>query len=397
MKIAYVCADPGVPVYGGQKGCSIHVQEMIHALTSLGHDVYLHAANLGNAEADNLCPVPTHKLPRASRALSRTKRERYSVLANTALRRALITNGPFDLVYERYSLWSFAAMRWSREGNIPGVLEVNAPLIREQARYRGLVDQKSANKVVSRCFRDAQVITAVSREVADYVGEFPDTRNKTYVLPNGVNPTRFKNMWSQPRSTDLPFTVGFVGSLKPWHGIEVLVEAFENIYRHNPDSHLLIVGDGPVRHQIEASLRAKGLESSATLTGIVDPSQIPALLGQMDVAIAPYPALDDFYFSPMKIFEYMAAGLPIIASSVGQVAEIITDEVHGLLCPPGNAAALTESLLCLRNDISLRCRLGLAARAKVFRQHTWQQVAERMIDATAPAPLSPAMMVQANV
>jgi glycosyltransferase involved in cell wall biosynthesis len=92
----------------------------------------------------------------------------------------------------------------------------------------------------------------------------------------------------------------------------------------------------------------------------------------MDVAVAPYPNLTRFYFSPLKVYEYMAAGLPVVASRLGQLEGLIRHGINGLLCPPGDAAALADTLAGLRADPGLRRRLGETARATVLRQHTWE-------------------------
>jgi glycosyltransferase involved in cell wall biosynthesis len=130
---------------------------------------------------------------------------------------------------------------------------------------------------------------------------------------------------------------------------------------------------------LEADLRARGLRELAHFTGAVDPDQVPGLLASMDVAVAPYPRLANFYFSPLKVYEYMAAGLPVVAGRIGQLAEILDHEQTGLLCPPGDAQALAEALDRLRHDAVLRRRLGRAAQATVLRKHTWAAVARRIL------------------
>jgi glycosyltransferase involved in cell wall biosynthesis len=398
MRIAYVCADPGIPVFGRKrgevrvKGCSIHVQEMIRALIHLGARVELFATCAEGEPPSDLRGVPVHPLPPVA-GVELAGRERAALAANNGLRAALQRAGPFDLVYERYSLWSFAGMRYARESGIPGLLEVNAPLIEEQAEHRGLVDRPAAERVMSRAFADATRLIAVSEEVAAYLGRQVCTSGRVLVVPNGVDPGRFRpglpaSLPGGPGS----FTVGFVGALKPWHGLLNLTEAFARLRDREPSARLLIVGDGPEGRRTAEDLSARGLGGAAHLTGPVEPNSIPGLLASMDVAVAPYTALRDFYFSPLKVYEYLAAGLPVVASRVGQLDGLIEHGVNGLLCPPDEPAALAEALDALRIDRGLRRRLGEAARATVLRGHTWEAAARRVLDSAgvAPAPSTPA-------
>jgi glycosyltransferase involved in cell wall biosynthesis len=121
-----------------------------------------------------------------------------------------------------------------------------------------------------------------------------------------------------------------------------------------------------------------GLAGAAHLTGMVAPTQVPGLLASMDVAVCPYPK-QRFYFSPLKVYEFMAAGLPVVASRIGQLGELIEDEMTGLLCPPGDTTALADALDRLRRDPVLRRRLGQAARASAIRDHTWHAVVDRIL------------------
>jgi glycosyltransferase involved in cell wall biosynthesis len=250
------------------------------------------------------------------------------------------------------------------------------------------VDRPGAEEVARRVFRAATVLLAVSAEVASYLGGYLQARGRIHVVPNGVNPERFSPAFRRLRGRGEKFMVGFVGSLKPWHGLPTLVEAFSHLHRRYPDTHLLIVGDGPERTRLLDELTRHGLCGAATLCGAVSPAEVPRLLAGMDAAVAPYLQHTPFYFSPLKVYEYMAAGVPVVASRVGQLAELIEHGVTGLLCPPGDALALAAALEELKEAPGLGQRLGGEARATVLRGHTWEAVAERIfrLAAVAPAP-----------
>jgi glycosyltransferase involved in cell wall biosynthesis len=278
-------------------------------------------------------------------------------------------------------------MEYARARSLPAFLEVNAPLIEEQAEFRGLIDRAGALASARRAFEAATVLFAVSDEVASYLNLFSETRGKVHVVPNAVSPERFpeglRPSLPAPPGT---FTVGFLGSMKPWHGVEDLVAAFAKLRAESGDNRLLLVGDGPARTPVEAQVRAQGLAERVHFTGAVEPAKVPGLLASMDVAVAPYRPLQQFYFSPLKVYEYMAAGLSVVASAVGQLNQLIEPEINGLLVPPGDVPALANALERLRKDPEKRTLLGRAGRRKVLAHHTWDALARRIVDLAGRSP-----------
>lgn len=376
MRIAYVCADRGVPVFG-HKGCSVHVQEVVRALTRQGHEVEVFASRTGGDTPPGFEDVKVHKLPKVPKG-DPAIRERASHDANRRLYAMLDGEGPFDVVYERYSLWSFAGMEYAADADVPGLLEVNAPLIEEQALHRELSDRVGAVRVAEHAFGKATALLPVSNEVAEYLRGWPMARGRIHTTPNGVDAGRFPEDLA-PSLPDSAFTVGFVGTLKPWHGLPALVEAFEVLHKEDANARLLIVGDGPGREEMERSLAESGLSDASHFTGAVGPEEVPPLLASMDAAVAPYPMQSQFYFSPLKVYEYMAAGLPVVASRIGQLDGLISHGEDGILTSPGSPIAISEALGELRKDASLRARLGKNARKTVMESHTWDAVAGRIM------------------
>jgi glycosyltransferase involved in cell wall biosynthesis len=376
MRVAYICMDPGVPVFGS-KGCSVHVQEIARALIRRGARVDLFASRLEGAPPEELEGVDVHELPLAGKG-GTAERERAQREANQALTKAL-QGRAYDLVYERYSLWCHAGIDFARRRSIGSVLEVNAPLIEEQAAHRSLVDREGAEAVARHLFRGASAVVCVSEEVARHVKSLGGPTERVHVVPNGVSAERFAQFAPALLPTNGSFTVGFVGTLKPWHGLNHLIEAFDGLSRRVPHVRLLMVGHGPERAELERVCASRGLDGKVHWTGAVAPREVPGLLRSMDVAVAPYPATDRFYFSPLKVLEYMAAGLPVVASDVGQIGQVLEDGKTGLLVPPGDAAALCQAVYRLWSDVELRRNLGTAARRHVLAHHTWDQVLTRIL------------------
>ena len=389
LRVAYVSADPGVPVFG-HKGCSVHVQEILRALLRRpdvsGVDLY--TARTGGPAPADLSRVTVHALPPLPKG-DFAPREQAALANNVRVREMLEADGPFDLLYERYSLWSHAPIEYAAAHAIPGMLEVNAPLIEEQATHRGLADRAGAEAVAARVFSAASGVIAVSEEVRQNVIARGGDRRRVHVIPNGVDPSRFPDDLKPDRPAPPGvFTVGFVGMMRPWHGLPVLLDAVARLRRVDPHVRLLVVGDGPEREGIEAEASRHRLTGAIEITGVVARDAVPGLLASMDAATAPYADAGQFYFSPLKVYEYMAAGRAIAASRVGQLAGVIQDGVTGLLCEPGNPAALADALDRLRRDPPLRDRLGSAARHVARERHTWDAVVGRILHLSAGARTS---------
>ena len=337
-RVAYVCADPGVPVFG-HKGCSIHVQEMIRALEREGATVELFAACRGGEAPDDLAHVPVRELAMPG-ALEPPVRERALLRACELAADEFEAAGRVDLLYERYSLWSCATLERARALRAPSVLEINAPLPEEQRRHRQLVDVASAERVARRALRAASVNVAVSDSVAHWARARAGGR-PVVTIPNGVDVDRFDTATEQ-RSPDV-FTIGFVGSLRPWHGVMVLVEAFRRLALDDPAYRLVIAGDGPELDKARAALDTSGLSGRATLPGAVPHADVPRIVASFDVATAPYTA-EQRYFSPLKVIEYLAAARPVVASATGFDDPIVVDGVTALLVDAGDAQDLASAV-----------------------------------------------------
>ena len=153
-------------------------------------------------------------------------------------------------------------MEYAKERDIPGILEVNAPLINEQEKHRTLINRQSAEMVAKKVFNAADAVVAVSDEIGKYLNQWPETKNKVHVVPNGIDPDKFiaKNKSSYPIGVNRPFTIGFIGTLKPWHGLNELIEAFFFFQSTHQKARLEIVGDGPEKKLIDTANFQEGTD-----------------------------------------------------------------------------------------------------------------------------------------
>ncbi len=395
MRVAYILADLGIPL-PGTKGASVHAQAIIRAIGELGHEVVCYACRAeeqdgrkgqASVRAVGLDPILAglvESLSRSARTPERRalrRRELSGLCLNDPFRKAVEDDHlrrPFDLLLERYSLWSLAGARLSRDLSVPLLLEVNAPLPEEERRFRSLALAPVARAVRRLAFREASGIVAVSREMAEGAVRQGADPSRVVIVPNGFEPALFRPA-AAPRPRRDGFTIGFLGSLKPWHGIEALCRAFALLARDDPGTRLLLVGDGPLHAWVDAFAARAHLRDRIELTGRMAHERVPGQLRRFDVAVAPYADGDGFYFSPLKLFEYMASGLPIVASRIGQIAEVLAHGRTALLVPPGDPPALARAVRRLRRSEALRRSLGRAAARTAHENYRWRDAALKVM------------------
>ena len=366
MRIAYVTVDPGIPVFG-TKGASVHIQEVVRELIRRGHDVTVHTTRAGRDIPDDLAGLEVIETRIEADDPGARERAQQEVSARIAAR---IIAGGADLVYERYSLFSTALAEVAEATGAAGILEVNAPLIEEQRTHRVLVDEEAAAKALARQVAAATATVAVSDPVRDWVRERTGSES-VHTVPNGVSITRIV-----PRPEDIGDpVVTFVGTLKPWHGVADLLAAAALAKR---PWKLRIIGDGPERAALEE--QAAGLGIEVDFRGAVAPADMPGQLAGSAIGVAPYPDLggeQQQYFSPLKVYEYLAAGLPVVASAVGQLPQILGE--LGTLVSPSDPAALAAAIDTLAADPVLRGKLGWRGRMQAEEKHSWAGAVDRIL------------------
>jgi glycosyltransferase involved in cell wall biosynthesis len=140
-----------------------------------------------------------------------------------------------------------------------------------------------------------------------------------------------------------------------------------------------VIGTGPEHDRLAQLAAELGIADRVRLRGAVAPEEVPAVLHGLDIAVAPYPA-GDHYFSPLKVYEYLAAGLPVIASAIGTLPEMLREGELGVLVAPGDVDALAAALDALAADRGRRERLGRAAREAAVAEHDWRRRCRDLLD-----------------
>ena len=379
-----------------EDGQAVHIRALIDAFEALGHEVLevslvkRAAVGAGNGRegAGRSRWGWVTRLPRFARELAEYG---YNGLARQALMKEAAFFAP-DFLYERYAFGNAAGVLAARRLKKPLVLEVNSPMVVELSRTRGLSFPGLARKLEDHVFRSADrvcVVTGVLRDMLIEQGVQPE---RLLVTPNGVDLALYdggdpaerrraaRRELGLPRAREgeeEPLVLGFVGYFREWHRLDVCLRALEHPALAN--AVLVLVGQGPVRSALEREAAERGVADRLFLCGSRPHSAVPGLLPAFDVGLIP--AINP-YASPLKLHEYMAARLAVIAPDQPNLREVLTPDEDALLVAPGDAEAMSDALVRLAEDAALRSRLGTAARATLERRElTWQANARRVIAA----------------
>jgi glycosyltransferase involved in cell wall biosynthesis len=270
-----------------------------------------------------------------------------------------------DWVYERFALFQSLGAPFARRG-IPWILETNALLTEEASRERsGVVLTGIARRLERDAYHACTALIAISQALADQlVAEMGVRREKIAVVPNGVDVHRFDpTRVSAPRLAGA-FTVLFVGSLASWQGLDVLLRAMALV----DHVHLRVAGDGPERAALVALTEELQISDRVRFLGRVAPDEVPALIAAADVCYSGHSA----FRSPLKLYEYMAMGRPVISSAVPDAIAALVDHVSGFLFPPGDVDGLVRALQAALGTRECLDLMGERARRDAVARHSWE-------------------------
>lgn len=316
---------------------------------------------------------------------------------NAALEREaldIIHDRQVAFIYQRYTLNGYAAVRLSQRWGVPLVTEYNGSEVWVARHWgRPLKYEALSSRIERLNLRASHLVSVVSAPLADEVRAQGVEPRRVLVNPNGVDPDRYHpdvdgSAVRARLGLEGKTVIGFIGTFGPWHGAEVLAEAFVRLLRARPalreSVRLLWIGDGVTLPRVREILATGGALESCVFSGLVPQEEGPAHLAACDVFASPHvPNADGspFFGSPTKLFEYMAMGRGIVASDLDQIGEVLQDERTALLVPPGDADALASALGRLVVDAPLGRALGDAARREVLARFTWRAHVHRMVQA----------------
>ncbi|MGI8801714.1 MAG: glycosyltransferase family 4 protein [Solirubrobacteraceae bacterium] len=370
----YLSADPGVPVHGA-KGASVHVRALVGALHELGHRVTVASPRLEPGDSPLpegvqtiAIPAVAPKLALDGEALDELKRAQTEALSR------LVGATAIDVIYERYSLHGVAGARLARALGVPLLLEVNAPLREEARRFRTLPHPDAAAADEREVLAAAARVFAVSEPLAGWLHTEGVPAERIEVTPNAFPPPSPGE--KEPLGPDELAVVGFAGGLKPWHGIATLLAGFRAALDGGARMRLEIAGAGPCGDLLDGLSLAP---EHFRWHGHLEHATMLRMLAGWDIGVAPFTALPGFYFSPLKLGEYMAAGLCPVVSDLPPLRAAVEDGRSGVLVAPDDPRALGEALLGLDRDRDRLRRLGASARRHATAGPSWQDTARRVL------------------
>ena len=411
MKIAHIYQESNIK-FSEPQAAQLHIYHTIHGLQQAGHQVsllalqgrqVLHTEDLEVFKSDKRLVSHYGQLGLSGTALfkgfeSGVRRLQSELhLPYLALFDSYRTAEAgyknlkgFDLIHERFNLLALGGAWASRKLGIPFVLEVNADLL-EQRKFKG-VPEKGIRRLFAvwatqMCFNAASKIICISGSLKNHLSKRWNLENdKLTVLPCAADVDAFvpKQNGELVRQ-DLGLTndpvILWLGGFYPWHDLDLLLDSFTLIRQRQPNTKLVLVGDGQTRQAIVRKIQKNGIEQSVIMTGSIPHSRVPEMVSIADVAVvpsAPVSASHGGTGTPLKLFEYMAAGKAIVATALNEAVEVIQDGQNGLLVEAGDVNKFAESTLKLINNPKERNRLGQNARAQAVKQYSWEHYTKRL-------------------
>ena len=390
MRILYYSPHPELNL-SDKTGYGTHMREMIQAFEQAGHEVMpvimggLVRNGTGQAKKKRsslLKRILKALVPKYIwRSLKDRRLMQFDLKAESALEKKVKSFHP-DLIYERAYYLQVCGVNVASRNRITHFLEVNAPYIDETFEF-----EQSSSYYSSLALKNEELqlnlstkVFVVSSALKDYfVKKYKGLlSDKIIITPNCVNLDKVtvneltKKAVIEKYNLQGKIVIGFVGSIFPYHGVDVLIKAFNEVYKKNNKVKLMIVGDGLILEQLKSFSKTLEASDNIVFTGNVPYSEVFSFIDLMDVSVL---ATTEWYCSPIKLFEYGAMGKAIVAPDTQSVRDVIENGKDGLLVKSG-CEFLSSALMKLIDNPALRTEIGITFKKKIENRYTWIKNAE---------------------
>lgn len=364
----------------------VHINEITQALRTLGHQVdILSPGGVNKIAGDDIKKKKVFKLLSKSPEFLFELMELFYNFISYKKLSALLRQNKYDLLYERYAIFNLAGIKAAHRFGIPAILEVNYTSFMPLYRRRTRALKPLAHFIDRKILNQSDGLVVVSTYLKQHLLNLGIKESKIIVSTNAANPKKFNpSIDSTPIKKQYELTgkkvIGFVGGFYPWHGLEILVDCFIEIIGKYQDVLLFLIGDGPLKQRIETKIKESGLEKYVRFTGSINHNNLPDYIAAFDIAVMPD---SNEYGSPMKIYEYMAMGKPVIAPCLGPLEDGINDGKEGILFKQNDKKALINAITKLLTCDGYRNEMGQNAIKKVLSNHTWEINAQDILNLMA--------------
>jgi len=379
MKYLYHHRTQGLNVEG------VHIRSICNALVKLGNDVRLVSVTSTNDDYEK-APVSNNnsnpnKKPSILKTLAKKLPEPifellefgYNIYAFFRLWKVIHQYRP-NRIYERYSLFLFSTLILSKMYRIPVIYEINDSS--QLVRLRPLFFKRFASWIEKKAFQNADGLVFVSKRLREIIlNAYPDVKTPNIVSPNASNKNIFFFDENKKQTSKANLNLedkqvcGFIGCFAFWHGVHHFMEKMAPRLKQHPNLVLLLIGDGETLPRVREIVAEHQLEDQVVLTGNVPHGEIINYVRAMDFSVLPS---SNEYGSPMKMFELMGSGVPLVAADYPPVVEVLEDGQDGWVFPQGNFDRCIDLLIDIHNHPEKIQQAAKLAEKKIHSHHQWE-------------------------
>lgn len=380
-----------VPSAMEASGAAVHIRTLLISLAERGHEILVLTFSPGDDP-----PLITHRVGPGPNLPIRYARQIATLLSLRLTRQ-------IDVLYTRTSLNATVGLIvFAMRGDTALVCEVNGFATQEwrQRDHERSVPLSAYGRVITSINRgfilraERSAILKADRLVAvtegirrRLIAEYGISGDRIRVIENGADTNLFvpldrNESCREAGLSPIPPYICYVGTFMPWHALPVIIEAMHAVLEYVPGARLLLVGDGDGREAAEVQARTLGIAGSVTFTGRVPHDRVPLYIAASSLCVATFTSErnDEIGLSPLKVYEYLACGRPVVASAIEGVTEAIDASCGGITVPPGDPAALAAAILDLLNDPERSTTMGRSGRTWVEDHRSWDAAAAEMAE-----------------